>query len=738
MNFLKQTPIRRLLIANRGEIACRIIRTAQRLNIETIAIHSSIDKRAMHAKMADQAHQVGDQPEPQKSYLDQDRIIEIAKRYGACAVHPGYGFLSESSEFSQRCMDEQLIFVGPMPKSIETMGIKNESKRIMIGAGVPVVPGYHGEAQDDDLLMEEARKIGYPLLIKPVRGGGGKGMRIVWRESDFFEALESSRRESLKSFGDQSMLLEKYVEQPRHIEVQVFGDKHGNHVHLFERDCSVQRRHQKIIEEAPAPQLSESKRQELGEKAVAAAKAVDYVGAGTVEFIMDKATSEFYFMEMNTRLQVEHPITEMVTGTDLVEWQLRVASGEPLPMKQASMRLSGHAFEARIYAEDPADNFLPQTGRLTYISLPDELSAAANHNNEFASSTSDKSIRLDTGVTTGDSISPYYDPMISKLIVWGPTRAEALERLSAGLKQYVIVGLPTNIGFLKRLANHESFVMGDVGTNFIELHSNDLFPSDCARKNASKEHLKADSVIAEISAFVYAVVSAGSRFDSHSDLLPERQFMNHSDLVSFRNVGLRQPRYEFAGVKLASLPDVKLNIVYQSNGFRSGLLSVNVEGDELTSFERPVSFRDTDKKQLIVRLNNECDSFKFELKSPVLIDENSSELTLVIKNSSGESASYSAKIDNVFAGKRDAGSTQSDSLHASAPMPGIIEKVLVNVGECVVQGQSLVVLSAMKMEYTVRSATSGRVAEVKIKPGDFVTKDCLLICLDEQDKSRNN
>uniref|UniRef100_A0A6G1SF86 Methylcrotonoyl-CoA carboxylase subunit alpha, mitochondrial n=1 Tax=Aceria tosichella TaxID=561515 RepID=A0A6G1SF86_9ACAR len=760
MNFVQMNPIRRLLIANRGEIACRIIKTARKMNIETIAIYSSIDEHAMHVRMADQAHKVGQRPEPQESYLNQDRIIDIAKRHGACAIHPGYGFLSESSEFSQRCLDEQLIFVGPMPKSIETMGIKNESKRIMIEAGVPVVPGYHGEAQGDDLLMDEARKIGYPVLIKPVRGGGGKGMRVVANDSDFLEALESSRRESLKSFGDQSMLLERYIEKPRHVEVQVFGDQQGNHVYLFERDCSVQRRHQKIIEEAPAPLLSEAKRRELGEKAVAAAKAVDYVGAGTVEFILDKTTDEFYFMEMNTRLQVEHPITEMITNTDLVEWQLRVASGEPLPKKQADLQLAGHAFEARIYAEDPNDNFLPQTGQLAYISLPDEFNTNTTPNSTInydpTTTATDQRFRLDTGVTAGDSISPYYDPMISKLVVWGENRSEALNRLSAALSQYVIIGLPTNISFLKRLAKHDSFRAADVGTDFIDLHSSELFPAGGATSTnnhngetdtsvwLTKDLDRANSVVAEMGAFIYGILSESGFNRRYSSSLTSnsgrRQLLDHSDLASFRNVGSRSPSYQFDRVRLASVPGVEFKVVYRSDGFERGRLSITIWGQTEPSFEGDVSFhRDpADHQLLTVKLNNSRDSYKLKLKSHVISSNDSDDLTIVIRNSSGESGSSSTKITRVFgAGQPDTGQAPVDPLSASAPMPGIIEKVLVQVGDQVHIGQGLVVLSAMKMEYTIKAAASGRVADVRSKSGDFVAKDSILVRLSDSEGDKN-
>lgn len=393
--------ITKLLIANRGEIACRIIRTARRLQIETVAVYSDVDKDSMHVAMADHAVHVGP-AQSAHSYLLKDRIVNAAIKTNSQAIHPGYGFLSENTSFAQYCQSNNIIFIGPPPNAIESMGIKSKSKEIMYEAGVPVVEGYHGKDQNSDFLQHQANKIGYPVMIKAIKGGGGKGMKIVSKESEFFENLMSAKRESLSSFGDDSVLIEKYIQQPRHVEVQVFADQHKNCVYLFERDCSVQRRHQKVMEEAPAPRLSESLRQHLGETAVRAAKAVGYEGAGTVEFIFDNATNKFYFMEMNTRLQVEHPITEMITGVDLVEWQIKVAEGEQLPLKQNEIKFRGHSVQARIYAEDPYNNFLPAAGNLQYLDYP----------------TVSDDVRVETGVRQGDDVSVHYDPMIAKLVVW--------------------------------------------------------------------------------------------------------------------------------------------------------------------------------------------------------------------------------------------------------------------------------------------------------------------------------
>uniref|UniRef100_A0A8B9RHT2 Methylcrotonoyl-CoA carboxylase subunit alpha, mitochondrial n=1 Tax=Astyanax mexicanus TaxID=7994 RepID=A0A8B9RHT2_ASTMX len=451
--------IEKVLIANRGEIACRVMRTAKKMGVRSVAVYSDADRHSMHVAMADEAYHIGAAPS-QQSYLCMEKVLEVAKKSSAQAVHPGYGFLSENTEFAELCKQEGIIFIGPPSSAIRDMGIKSTSKHIMSAAGVPIIEGYHGEDQSDKKLQAEAARIGYPVMIKAVRGGGGKGMRIAHSEAEFHEQLESARREARKSFNDDVMLVEKFVENPRHVEVQVFGDQHGNAVYLFERDCSVQRRHQKIIEEAPGPGISPEVRRKLGEAAVRAAKAVNYVGAGTVEFIMD-SQHNFYFMEMNTRLQVEHPVSEMITGTDLVEWQLRVAAGEKIPLSQEDIVLRGHSFEARIYAEDPNNDFMPGAGHLQHLSNPQ----------------ADEHTRIETGVRDGDEVSAHYDPMIAKLVVWGEDRPAALKKLRYCLRQYNIVGLNTNIDFLLNLSGHPEFEAGNVHTSFIPQHHDQLFPA---------------------------------------------------------------------------------------------------------------------------------------------------------------------------------------------------------------------------------------------------------------------
>ena len=447
----------KILIANRGEIACRIIKTAKAMGIATVAVYSEADRNALHVQMADESVAIGPSPS-NESYLVSDKLIQAALKTGAQAIHPGYGFLSENAEFCRLCAANNLVFIGPPVEAILAMGSKSAAKTIMADAGVPLVPGYHGDDQNPEIIKQAANNMGYPVLLKAAAGGGGKGMRAVYSESEFDEALSAAKREALNSFNDDIMLVEKYLLKPRHVEIQVFCDSHGNAVYLFERDCSVQRRHQKVIEEAPAPGMTETLRQQMGEAAIKAALAINYEGAGTVEFLLD-AQGEFFFMEMNTRLQVEHPVTEMISGQDLVEWQLRVASGEPLPCRQDQLTINGHAFEARIYAEDPDHDFLPATGSLAVLQPPLESAH----------------VRVDTGVIEGDEVSIYYDPMIAKLIVWDTDRDRALQRLTQALSEYRIGGLTTNIGFLYNLAISQSFQNGDVDTGYIEEHEAEIF-----------------------------------------------------------------------------------------------------------------------------------------------------------------------------------------------------------------------------------------------------------------------
>lgn len=448
----------KLLIANRGEIACRVIRSAKGLGIETIAVYSEADAGALHVSQADQAVAIGPAPAEQ-SYLNADKLVAAARHVGADAVHPGYGFLAENADFAKACAAHGMVFVGPPPAAIAAMGSKVEARRIMQQAGVPVTPGCHGTEQDEATLLAEAEKIGFPVMLKAALGGGGRGMREVESARDFGNALKAARREARAAFGSDEMLLEKLVPRPRHVEIQVFCDRHGNAAHLFERDCSIQRRHQKVLEEAPAPGLEEKQRAALGQLAIAAARAINYAGAGTVEFIMDE-DGACYFMEMNTRLQVEHPVTELITGQDLVAWQLKVAAGEPLPATQEQLTLRGHALEARLYAEDPGKGFLPATGRLNRLRFPEESAH----------------VRVDAGVRQGDDITMHYDPMMAKLIVWDEDRARCLQRMSDALRQTEVDGVATNIGFLAAVVAHPAFRVADLDTGFIERHRAELLP----------------------------------------------------------------------------------------------------------------------------------------------------------------------------------------------------------------------------------------------------------------------
>ncbi|WP_332686704.1 acetyl/propionyl/methylcrotonyl-CoA carboxylase subunit alpha [Bosea sp. (in: a-proteobacteria)] len=488
MSIAKKLPS--ILIANRGEIACRVIRTARRLGLRTIAVHSDADADALFVQMADEAYRIGPAP-ARESYLDAEKILDVAKQAGAACIHPGYGFLSENADFADACAAAGIVFVGPPASAIRAMGLKDAAKALVEKASVPVVPGYHGAEQGVDFLSREAERIGYPVLIKAVAGGGGKGMKKVDRAEDFADALSSAQREGKNAFGDARVLVEKYVLSPRHVEIQVFGDSHGNVVHLYERDCSLQRRHQKVIEEAPAPGMSPEVRAAMGKAATEAAKAVGYVGAGTVEFIADGReglkADRFYFMEMNTRLQVEHPVTEAITGLDLVELQLKVAAGEPLGFAQDDVRAEGHAVEARLYAEDPEKGFLPSTGKLWALQFPQS-----------------EDIRIDTGVEAGDTVTPHYDPMIAKVIAHGQTRNEALDKLAWALGETIVAGPRTNLAFLKKLAEAEGFRQGPFDTGFIERNIEALGaepqPLDAAAVAAAALQLEEERQLAGIEA----------------------------------------------------------------------------------------------------------------------------------------------------------------------------------------------------------------------------------------------
>jgi 3-methylcrotonyl-CoA carboxylase alpha subunit len=648
----------KILIANRGEIACRVAATARRLGIRTVAVYSEADARARHVAACDEAVLIGG-PAPRDSYLRYERILEAAKATGAQAIHPGYGFLSENEEFAQACADAGIVFIGPPPSAIQAMGLKAESKRLMERAGVPLVPGYHGADQDAALLKKEAARIGYPVLIKASAGGGGKGMRAVTSADEFDAALASCKREAINSFGDDAVLIERYVQKPRHIEIQVFGDTQGDCVYLFERDCSVQRRHQKVLEEAPAPGMTTERRAQMGEAAVAAAKAVGYVGAGTVEFIAEQ-DGRFYFMEMNTRLQVEHPVTEAITGQDLVEWQLRVASGEPLPLKQHELTLNGHAIEARICAENPDANFLPATGRLDILRWPAEHVAFQR----------DGLVRVDAGVREGDEISPFYDSMVAKLIVWGQTREQALARMSDALARTHIVGLHTNASFLRRVVNSDSFVTADLDTGLIERERAALF---------DQQGLSLEVAAAGVVAHALAQEKALEGADPWS----------RRDGWRMHDGATRRFDLEFGGAHHA----VGLERAHD------GTLTL-AAGDARLPLQILASSGDRHDLMLAHRRQVLAVYARGERVSVFAYEGSASVVEVDVLAHAGE-------------GTVDAGGL-------TAPMPGRIVAFLAQAGQTVKQGQPLAVLEAMKMEHTITSPRDGSIAELLHAVGDQV------------------
>ena len=664
----------KILIANRGEIACRIIRTARRMGIATVAVYSEADGRALHVAMAEEARLIGPPP-PRESYLNFAAIIEAARDSGAEAVHPGYGFLSENAEFAEACAAAGIVFIGPPPQAIRTMGSKAAAKALMEAHGVPVVPGYHGADQDDLRLAAEAERIGFPVMIKASSGGGGRGMRAVAEPAEFARALDGARREATGAFGDDTVLIERYLDRPRHIEVQVFGDSHGNIVHLFERDCSIQRRHQKVVEEAPAPGLSAERRLYIGEAAVAAARAVGYVGAGTVEFIAEDEAERFYFMEMNTRLQVEHPVTEAVTGLDLVEWQFRVAAGKRLPLLQDEIALSGHAIEVRLYAENPARGFLPATGTLHRLYLPQG-----------------NAIRVDAGVRQGDTVTPFYDSMIAKIVAYGENRAAARAHLARALAETAVLGVATNLGFLARVVADAEFAVGTVDTGFIERRREALLESSrpappLALAAASLHRLLSCEVTARLAPIP---ADPWSRQDGwRLNLAPAPQ-----DLL-FRCGGT----VHALAATLIGPGHWRLAIdgtLYEVRGARGpdGMLAVVLDG-----FRRAVRVLSYGGATAVFFAG---ESWVFEAIDPLAPPVGA----------------------DVAAGR------------LTAPMPGRVVQVLVQAGDAVRQGQPMMVVEAMKMEHTIAAPRDGAVAAVNFAPGDPVEEGVELIALADGDKAQ--
>ncbi|CAE6535990.1 unnamed protein product [Rhizoctonia solani] len=673
----------KILIANRGEIACRVIRTARKLGVKTVAVYSEVDRDALHVKMADEAYCIGPAPSSE-SYLRMDKIIDVAKRSGAQAIHPGYGFLSENAIFAQQLADAGLTFIGPPASAIIAMASKSESKDIMTRAGVPCVPGYHGSDQSPAKLLSEAKSIGFPVLIKAVLGGGGKGMKIAYSASEFEEALASAQREAAKSFGDSRVLVEKYIERPRHVEVQVFGDTKGDVVSLWERDCSVQRRHQKIIEEAPAPGLSEDVRRDLGEKAVAAAKAVGYVGAGTVEFIFDNDTQQFYFMEMNTRLQVEHPVTEMITQQDLVQWQLEVASGNPLPLPQHEIPQVGHAFEARIYAENPRNNFMPDVGPLLHLTTP----------------APSESVRLEDGFEAGSHIEVFYDPLIAKLVVHGRDRTEALRVLRKALEEYHVVGLSTNIEFLHTLASHSAFVRAEVETGFIKKYHDELFPPIAE---------PVPELLAQAALFValrdQPILPAEGNASPWTSL-PARRFGGdlHERRIIFQHESLGEAPLE-AIVTSISPSNFKVQIVTPTTNRTFENVSARLALGSSTGLE--------------CTLDNALRCTTIVPQAPAGAGLNTAAERLHIFHGGAKTVlsipppKWLLSLGNDLAKSVGGGSIR-------APMPSVVVEVKVRVGDTVKKGDVVVVLESMKTETVLRAAVDGTVENVGCTAGEMV------------------
>ncbi|WP_455913482.1 acetyl/propionyl/methylcrotonyl-CoA carboxylase subunit alpha [Pseudomonas syringae] len=652
MSVPHMQPLNSVLIANRGEIACRVMRTAKAMGLTTVAVHSATDSNARHVREADIAVNLGGS-KPSESYLQIDKLIEAAKASGAQAIHPGYGFLSENAGFARAVEQAGLIFLGPPASAIDAMGSKSAAKSLMETAGVPLVPGYHGEAQDAATFREASARIGYPVLLKATAGGGGKGMKVVERDEDLAEALASAQREAQSSFGDSRMLVEKYVLKPRHVEIQVFADQHGHCLYLNERDCSIQRRHQKVVEEAPAPGLTPHMRQAMGEAAVRAAQAIGYVGAGTVEFLLD-ARGDFFFMEMNTRLQVEHPVTEAITGLDLVAWQIRVAQGEPLPITQAEVPLKGHAIEVRLYAEDPTNDFLPATGTLAL----------------YRESASGPGRRVDSGVAEGDEVSPFYDPMLGKLIAWGQTREEARLRLLAMLDEFAIGGLRTNLGFLRRIIAHPAFADAELDTGFIPRYQDELLP---AAEGLTEEfwQLAAQAYLSTAPVTVRAD-------DAHS------------------------PWSARTGLRLGGPSEVTLHLACDAESRSMVLRSDSQQG---------------------VRLNGEH----------LLIEQDGvRRQTLAIRRADTLYLQWQGDVHGIRAVDPIADVDSNHGHHGglTAPMNGSIVRVLVGVGEQVQVGTPLVVLEAMKMEHSIRANTAGTVTALYCSEGEMVKEGTVLVELE--------
>jgi 3-methylcrotonyl-CoA carboxylase alpha subunit len=661
----------RVLIANRGEIACRIIRTCRRLGIQTIAVYSEADATAQHVRLADVAYPIGG-PRPADSYLRGEAIVEVARRAGAQAIHPGYGFLSENADFAESVERAGIAFIGPSADSMRKMGSKAGAKDLMAGHGVPVVPGYTGADQDPALLAHEAQRIGFPLMIKAAHGGGGKGMRIVRAPSEFAANLESCQREAKNAFGRDRVLLERYIETPRHIEFQIFGDRHGNVIHLNERECSAQRRYQKVLEETPSPFLTPELRTRMGEAAVAAGRALDYVNAGTVEFIVG-AGGDFYFMEINTRLQVEHPVTEMVLHVDLVELQLRVAAGEALPgslIRNKSVPADGHAIELRLYAEDPQQGFLPGSGKLQRLQLP----AQSPH------------VRIDAGVTEGDTVTIFYDPMIAKMIVWDRTRADALQRMREALAQCEVVGPKSNIDFLERLVRHPAVIEGRIDTGYLDRHLDEFLPAGDAQADPQALFAAATAVLLDEES--RAATEAAHAADPHS------------------------PWARSDGWRLGHLG--KRIVCFMHSGQRIEVDAYGARGDyRLTSGEAQCAVAGAQARRGMLSASFDGVARRYRARvavADVLLHDGDRRVRLERTGAFAYAVSAQQTADRVL-----------------APMPGRIVLMKAKAGDSVDEGQELLVMEAMKMELTLRASHAATIASVHAQVGDFVEAEAVLM-----------
>lgn len=663
----------KILIANRGEIACRVIRTCRKLGIRTVAVYSEADADAQHVRQADEAYPIGG-PRPAESYLRGDAILEAAKRSGAQAIHPGYGFLSENADFAEAVENAGIVFIGPKAASMRKMGSKAGAKDLMMAAGVPVVPGYTGEDQSPSGLSREAARIGFPLMIKAAHGGGGKGMRIVHRLDDFIAQLESCQREASNAFGRDRVLLERYVQSPRHIEIQVFGDTHGNAIHLNERECSAQRRYQKVLEESPSTFLTPELRAAMGEAAVKAAHAIDYVNAGTVEFIVDPSGA-FYFMEINTRLQVEHPVTELTTGLDLVEWQLRIAAGDALPITQQQVPQHGHAIEVRLYAEDPEAGFLPGSGKLEKLALP----------------TPSPHVRIDSGIVEGDTVSIFYDPMIAKLIVWDQDRAAALARLRDALAQCEIVGPKSNVEFLEQLVRHPSVAEGSIDTGYLDRHLDEFMPAHAVDSSLLLAAATATLLTQEADARQQAALSS----DSGSPwAIADGWRLGHA--------GRRPLAFLHRGDDLALVAH-GANGQYSIETDDGGIHAV--DGARLHAGELSLRLQ-LQARRFLVRIG----------PRKVTVHDGDKRLDLT----------------RVSAYRPKNASVSGNDGRIVAPMPGRVVMVKAKPGETVAAGQELLVIEAMKMELAIKSPRAGVMAELRAAAGDFVEADAVLATLEPQ------